>query len=108
MERNPVRAGLAARGEDWPWSSAAGHCGLRGDELAGDPCGLHRDVAPPQWSAWLAADWSEAELDRVNRIRCHTHTGRPAGDETFVDRLESLLGRVLRPKKAGRPRKKRK
>ena len=43
-------------------------------------------------------------LSRVERIRSHTHTGRPAGDETFVDRLESLLRPVLRPKKAGRPR----
>ena len=108
VERNPVRAGLAARAEDWPWSSAAGHCGRRTDELAGDPCGLHRDLPPEQWSAWLAAEWGPAEQERVDRIRSHTHTGRPAGGETFVDRLESLLGRLLRPKKAGRPRKKHK
>jgi hypothetical protein len=81
---------------------------LRLDEVAGDPCGLYRDLPPAAWSAWLAADWAPAEQERLQRLRSHAHTGRPAGDETFVDRLESLLGRVLRPKKAGRPRKKRK
>ena len=30
VERNPVRAGLVERAEDWPWSSAAAHCA--GDE----------------------------------------------------------------------------
>jgi len=27
VERNPVKAGLVDRAEDWPWSSAAAHCG---------------------------------------------------------------------------------
>ena len=26
VERNPVKAGLVERAEDWPWSSAADHC----------------------------------------------------------------------------------
>jgi len=26
VERNPVKAGLVRRAEDWPWSSAAAHC----------------------------------------------------------------------------------
>ena len=60
-----------------------------------------------RYLALPATDWAGAELARIERIRSHAHTGRPTGDETFVDRLESLLGRVLRPKKAGRPRKKR-
>ena len=36
-----------------------------------------------------------------------THgTGRPTGDETFIDKLQRLTGRILRPKPPGRPRKK--
>jgi putative transposase len=31
VERNPVRAGLVRRAEDYPWSSARAHCGLRED-----------------------------------------------------------------------------
>ena len=34
VERNPVRAGLAARPEDWPWSSAAAHVAGKPDALA--------------------------------------------------------------------------
>lgn len=34
VERNPVRAGLVTAAEDYPWSSAASHCGLRDDPLA--------------------------------------------------------------------------
>jgi putative transposase len=29
VARNPVRAGLCARAEDWPWSAFASSCGLR-------------------------------------------------------------------------------
>ena len=32
-------------------------------------------------------------------------TGRPRGDAAFIERLELLLGRILRPRKGGRPRK---
>ena len=38
-------------------------------------------------------------------LRHGTHTGRPADGTDFIARLEALVGRVLRPKKGGRPRK---
>jgi hypothetical protein len=41
------------------------------------------------------------------RIRLSTHTGRPLGSENFVVKLEKILDRMLRPKKAGRKPKKR-
>jgi len=34
VERNPVKATLAARAQGWPWSSAAAHVASRGDEVA--------------------------------------------------------------------------
>ena len=33
VERNPVRAGMTARAEDYPWSSARSHCGATTDPL---------------------------------------------------------------------------
>jgi putative transposase len=33
VERNPVRAGMVEHAEDYLWSSAAAHCGLRDDIL---------------------------------------------------------------------------
>ena len=96
VELNPVRAGLAARAEDYPWSSAAAHCGLRSDPL------LSRDFPPKgvvaDWSAWLAAGDDETS---VRTLRMHTHTGRPCGSPGFVAMLEGLLGRPLGPQKRG-------
>ena len=37
--------------------------------------------------------------------RLNTGTGRPAGDKTFVAKLEAMVGRTLWPKAVGRPRK---
>jgi len=37
VERNPVRAGLVRRAEDYDWSSAAGHCSLKEDSPRGHP-----------------------------------------------------------------------
>ena len=94
VERNPVRAGLVARAEDWAWSSAAAHCGRRADPLLW-PVEMPWPV--PDWSAYLA---DEEDAD-VPTIRRQTTTGRPCGSEAFIARLESALSRRLRPKKRG-------
>ena len=110
VERNPARAGLAARAEDWPWSSAAAHCGLRSNDLLSQ-------MAPPEWlvnlpaaevhkrwAMWLNGE-EEGEEAMLRRLRLCTRTGRPAGSETFLRRLERLVGRRLRPLPVGRPRR---
>ena len=109
VERNPVRAGLVERAEDYRWSSAAAHCGTGGlsdlgtDAWLSDPCGLTSHLTPEQWCQWLCEPW-QAEQEVIAHLRQCTHTGRPAGRESFIARLEALLGRVLRAKKVGRPR----
>ena len=35
-------------------------------------------------------------------MRKHEQTGRPLGSESFVESLENMLGRTLKPKRAGR------
>jgi putative transposase len=97
VERNPVRAGLAARAEEYRWSSAAAHCGLSGDVLLSKefpPAGVVED-----WSAWLTR---EDDAAAIGRIRQQTNTGRPCGSSAFVERLEGLAGRSLRPARRGR------
>ena len=94
VERNAVRAGLVARAEDWPWSSAAAHCGLRGDPLL-SPVEMPWPVA--DWSAYLGEE-DEAEREA---IRQQTRTGRPCGSAAFLDHLQSTLGPILRPRKRG-------
>jgi putative transposase len=54
------------------------------------------------WSAFLRSAMPEDELETLRR---HGRTGRPLGDEAFLDRLEAVAGRVLKPQKAGRPKK---
>jgi putative transposase len=88
VERNPVRAGLRARAEDFPWSSAQPHCGLRDDPLLADDLPLPAMV--PDWRRWL----SDPEDDDVlARLRVNTHKGLPSGDEVFVRQIEGLRGR---------------
>ena len=55
----------------------------------------------------MIADWRgllDSALDEA-QLRDHVRTGRPLGDAAFVDRLEQIVGRILRPKKPGRPSK---
>ena len=56
----------------------------------------------PDWRGLLDSASPEEEL---RALREHGRTGHPLGSTSFVDRLEQAIGRVLRPKKAGRPPK---
>jgi putative transposase len=101
VERNPVRAGMAKRAEEYAWSSAAAHCG--GSDKQGL---LDLDFWRGEWSvvSWRSflEDAAEAEAERIRR---NTHTGRPLGSEDFVKQMERRLCRTLAAQKGGRPRK---
>jgi putative transposase len=99
VELNPVRAALVADAGDWPWSSAKSHLSGREDRLV--------RVAPmlamiADWRGFLDSAIPEEEL---RDLREHGHTGCPLGNATFVERLERAIGRILRPRKPGRPPK---
>jgi len=84
IELNPVRAKIAIRPEDYPWSSAKAHVtGVRDNILSGK---------------WL-------EEKEINLIRKTTSTGRHLGRDKFIKSIEKILDREILPKKAGRPRK---
>jgi putative transposase len=100
VERNPLRAGLVLRPDRYLWSSAAGHAGRCEDPLLSGH--LESRGKAGDWAKWLIAG-EDAAL--VQTIRACTRTGRPAGGETFITRLEKLTRRCLRAKKVGRPRK---
>lgn len=93
---NPVRARLAARAQDWRWSSV--HALL--DPVRGD--GL-TDTAPvlervPDFAALLRSGEDEAMSSLLRRSES---TGRPLGDSGFLDRVEAILGRDPKPGKRG-------
>ena len=99
VERNPVRAGLARRPEDWAWSSARAHLDGRDDALV--------RVAPllerfPDWRGYLSDDVDAAAL---KTLRQHGRSGRPLGSERFVAKLETELGRHIGAGRRGRPPK---
>ena len=96
IERNPVRAGLVERPEEWEWSSARHHLGI-----VSDPVISEDDLLPKwidDWSGFLSIPVTEKE--RV-RIQTHARTGRPLGDRIFVEGLERRLGRGLTVRKRG-------
>jgi putative transposase len=102
VELNPVRAGLVAKAEEWPRSSARAHLSGRDDRLV--------KAAPllamvGDWKAFLNSAIREEDL---RDLREHGRTGRPLGSATFLERLEAIVGRVLKPQKGGRPAKLRK
>jgi putative transposase len=97
VERNPVRAQMIERAEDYRWSSARAHCGLASDALLF--ANLPLDLSIENWSRWLAG---EDDQDREIAIRERTLTGRPCGADNFVKSMEAAIGRPLAPSKRGR------
>ena len=51
------------------------------------------------WEDFLGVAIQE---DGVEEMRRHERTGRPLGSERFIKSLEDMLGRILKPEKAGR------
>ena len=96
VEMNPVRAGLVSRPEDWPHSSAHAHLSGQSDGLV-KPSPLVERFG--DWREFLAQDLLEGSADE---IRKHERTGRPLGNEAFLERMEAATGRRFRRLKPGR------
>ena len=100
VERNPVRAGMVRRAEDWRWGSL--HRRVVGTEaerklLAEPPVRIGAD-----WANHVNAPQSEAELDAIRRCASR---GQPFGSERWNARVAGQLGleHTFRPR--GRPKK---
>lgn len=96
VERNPVQAGLVRDAEEYRWSSAGAHvCGRV------DPVLTHSFLTASiqDWKVFLAAP----EDAIGTTLQRHASTGRPLGAPEFVERLERLTGRLLRPRRPGPP-----
>lgn len=93
VELNPVRARMVRRAEDYDWSSAATHCGLRNDLVV--DCSKRQPLlaATADWSDWLAQGVDDQSLAAL-RSTCGQNL--PCGSEEFVGKLEKLTGRQLR------------
>ncbi|MCH8948399.1 MAG: transposase [Acidobacteria bacterium] len=114
VERNPLRAGLVARAEDWPWSSlgTADPTADRADPAASVAGGFDPALEPalnagplPRPSNWR--DWvNEAEdPGELAALRHSVNRGAPWGTPIWTRRMAVRLGigPSLRPR--GRPPK---
>jgi putative transposase len=103
VERNPVRAGMIRRAEDYRWSSASAHCRLVNDYvLTKDPVWTDRLNSIGEWSKWLA--WAEQSEDLAT-LRRHAERSLPCGADDFVTELEVRTGQTLRLTPRGRPKR---
>jgi putative transposase len=96
---NPVRAGLAARAIDWPWSSARTHFGLEQDG-ATDPGPVAR-----RWPDLAALLESAEDQEAMHRLRRAETIGRPLGGAEWIEQLEHHSGRKLQAARRGPPRR---
>jgi putative transposase len=102
VECNPVRARMADKAEDYPWSSASAHCGMRSDPLLTEkPLWQRRFEAISDWSAWLALGDEQRSLEV---LRLHAAKGLPCGSPQFIETLEKATGRLLQYRPQGRPK----
>jgi putative transposase len=95
VELNPLRAGLVKEPWSYKWSSARAHAEGRDDNLVrvGPLLELVAD-----WRSFIEEDITGAEIER---FRLHERTGRPLGEAAFLERMETMVGRVLKRQKPG-------
>jgi len=93
---NPVRARLAARAQDWPWSSVKAHLARKDDGVVRVRPILERTDS---FSALIAG---AADDPAFGAIRAAEGTGRPLGNAEFVAGLERVLGRPVARRAPGR------
>jgi len=98
VELNPVHAHMVKSAEDYRWSSARAHLSAKDDKLVRVAPMLER---VSNWQSYLDCNLDESTKEA---FRMHGRTGRPLGDEAFLERLENIAGRLLRPQKPGRKR----
>jgi len=101
VEMNPVRGGLVATAQDYPWSSAKSHVAGTADPVLSGSCFLTETIR--DWGEYLAETPLPAAQDDIIRA---TAKGRPCGGEEFIKQMETLLNRSFIPLPSGRPRKK--
>jgi len=94
VELNPVRAGIVEYPWDYKWSSVHAHLSGKSDAYVNvEP--LLEEV--PDWKKYL-----QKAIEKPNvSFESHTRTGRPLGDESFLQSASKILGRDLIKKKPG-------
>ena len=96
VERNPLRAGLVTRAEEWPWSGLWRR--LHGE---------HVDLLDP-WPIPCPHDWLQtlnapAEASDVENVQSAIRRGIPLGDPDWIEKTAEAVGLKSRLRPPGRP-----
>ena len=107
MELNPLRAGLVARPETYPWSSFAAKVGrAQLDWLDADPCWASLGRTEPErrgaYEAWVRSGVPDEEL---RFLRLALERGQLTGERRFQAEVAARIGRRIEFRGRGRPRK---
>jgi len=97
IERNPLRAGLVRRAEDWRWSSL-----WRSINVA--------DAGLEQWPVAKPAEWvrlvnGAEDSTAVEPVRAAIKRGMPLGDPAWAKETAAILGLESTLRSVGRPKK---
>ncbi|MFV0680279.1 REP-associated tyrosine transposase [Ottowia sp.] len=106
IDLNPVRVGMVAQPEDYPWSSYAHHAGLRQDDGLTTPHPLYWALGNTPFARQAAyADLVHAGLSNEQRTQIGqtTHSGWALGTADFVADLQARTERRVARGRAGRP-----
>lgn len=99
VEQNSIRAGIVVKAEDYKWSSAAYHCGLRDD-----PVIVHNDKIMGMFDGWSEVVNQVIDDEKQKTIRTRTYKGIPLGDDRFTKRIFKMIDQKGRKINRGRPR----
>lgn len=107
IELNPVRAGLASAPADYRWTSHSYYAqGTPNKLIAEHPVyvGLGANLQDRR-QKFLSLFNSPIEERELVKLRIAINKGWALGSSTFLDRMEAVLGRSVRPARRGRPLK---
>jgi len=102
IERNPLRAKIVRHPWNYKWSSAGAHSGDKAATRFLNMAYWNKLLGDLNWKSFLERD---EDKNKYLQIRLHTSRGRPWGDERFLAKLETTVGRRLRPLAVGRPKR---
>jgi putative transposase len=107
VEAAPLRAGLVAEADAYPWSSLAHHLGLVTDPLVSEPAAYWAlGNTPFERQARYRAGFDPGPpAEFGERLMAAANRGWPLGDAAFLRALKAPGQRPLRPGVRGRPRK---
>jgi putative transposase len=94
VEQNPCRVVMVARPEEYRWSSAGVHLGVRSEREPVVDLEFWREQGGAE--RWRGVHERGSSVDEIRLIRKCTYAGRPYGEEEFIEQMEQKFSREWR------------